>query len=419
MKILLAGALIWAGLPLAASQTPVSNASVNVNSRYPVESVEITGEGEFSLSKRLHDDMQGLVGQLLDPAILEEIASRIRVELHAKAVSHRIARGEQPEHVKVVFEIVRRRLDLDVALGRFLYHSKQGWTGEVTASVLYAANTFAFGILSDNDQRPERNAGVFTRYEHRRLGSDRVRLRLQFESYHQQWNRATLLDLNEHPEVPGIYRTRHNFEPTVSVTLARPLTWTVGLSFQRVAMQFPAARTETSHAVINTLRYHRLWEGADATKHILDAGYNLRAATKVLGTDFAYTRHAWNAGYEFAHGRQSAALTFRAGLIAGRAPLFERFVLGNSHTLRGWNRFDVAPLGGNRFAHQSVDYRYRKVMLFYDTGAVWSRSQEATVRHGAGAGFRLDSVIEGLTIAVAFPLKEGRAEPIFMAGMNF
>ena len=28
------------------------------------------------------------------------------------------------------------------------------------------------------------------------------------------------------------------------------------------------------------------------------------------------------------------------------APLFERFSLGNTYTLRGWNKFDVAPLGG-------------------------------------------------------------------------
>ena len=37
-----------------------------------------------------------------------------------------------------------------------------------------------------------------------------------------------------------------------------------------------------------------------------------------------------------------------AGFITGRAPLFERFVLGNGTTLRGWNKFQLDPLGGSR-----------------------------------------------------------------------
>ncbi|MGH9660733.1 MAG: BamA/TamA family outer membrane protein, partial [Bryobacteraceae bacterium] len=247
------------------------------------------------------------------------------------------------------------------------------------------------------------------------VGSDRVRLRVQTECYLQQWNHATLAALEGQSEVPGIYRTRHNFEPTVAITIARPLTLTAGVSFQRFETQFPAARTESAHAVVNTLRYHRTWEGLDAQRQSVDAGYDLRAATTVLGSDFAYARHTFSAGYETGTRHQSLAVRFAAGRLGGRAPLFERFVLGNSSTLRGWNRLDVAPLGGNRMAHNSVEYRYRVVKLFYDAGAVWSRGQSADTRHGAGIGLRLD----GFTLALAFPIKEGRAEPIFMAGMNF
>ena len=55
----------------------------------------------------------------------------------------------------------------------------------------------------------------------------------------------------------------------------------------------------------------------------------------------------------------------------GRAPLFERFTLGDSRTLRGWSKFDVAPVGGSRVAHGSLEYtlplarrllRYRRSM---------------------------------------------------------
>ena len=61
--------------------------------------------------------------------------------------------------------------------------------------------------------------------------------------------------------------------------------------------------------------------------------------------------------------------------ISGRAPLFERFVLGTSSTLRGWNKFDIDPLGGDRMVHNTLEYRYRMLEVFYDTGAVWNRGQ--------------------------------------------
>ncbi|MGH9660199.1 MAG: hypothetical protein ACRD96_16740, partial [Bryobacteraceae bacterium] len=148
---------------------------VNVNTRYLVESVEVAGEGDFTLSRGVHDDMQRMVGQALDPGLLEELSKRIRIELHAKAVGHRILRGDLPDHVKVVLEIKRRSVEFDVSLPRFLYHSRQGWTGQVEAAIAYGTGSFTFGILSDNDDLPERNAGVLARYEHRSVGSDRVR----------------------------------------------------------------------------------------------------------------------------------------------------------------------------------------------------------------------------------------------------
>ena len=81
----------------------------------------------------------------------------------------------------------------------------------------------------------------------------------------------------------------------------------------------------------------------------------------------------------------------------------------------GWNKFDVDPLGSNRMAHNSLEYRYRYFEVFYDTGAAWNQGRAATVRHSLGVGLRKD----GFALAVAFPVKEGRVEPMFMVGMNY
>jgi outer membrane protein assembly factor BamA len=178
--------------------------------------------------------------------------------------------------------------------------------------------------------------------------------------------------------------------------------------------QFPAAHTEASNAVISTLRYHRRLEGSD-NQHDLDAGYTLRAATKVLGSDFAYASHYWSMRYELKHGKHRLSDDATAGLIGGRAPLYDRFVLGNSYYLRGWNKYDLDPIGGNRMVHNSVEYCYGPFKVFYDTGAVWDGGQPATPRHSLGVGLR-ESVF---SLAVAFPIRAGRADPVFMMGMMY
>jgi hypothetical protein len=417
MKRLWLAGLLWpALLPGGGPQ-----ADVNVNSRYTVEAIIIAGDEHPKISSVLRDEIRSLTGAKLNQSALDELSGRIRKELRVKAVTQKLQRGSQPDSVKVVFELTRRKVNLDVSVPKFVYHSRQGWTGAVEAETAIGPNVFAFGLISDNDELAERYAGLRTRYEHRRLGTDRVRLAFLFESYHQQWNRATLVALGEQSEtagpapVPGVYRTRQNFQPAVTFVLAKPLILTVGTSFERFQTQFPAARTEAANAVVNTLRYHRAVEDSGATKHDLEAGYTLRAATKILSSDFAYARHRWDFQYALQHERHLVLVHFMAGLLSGRAPLFERYFLGNSSTLRGWNKFDLDPLGGNRVAHNTLEYRYRYFEIFYDAGSVWNRGQEATPRHSLGVGLRKD----GFSLAVAFPVKDGRVEPMFMVGMNY
>ena len=80
-----------------------------------------------------------------------------------------------------------------------------------------------------------------------------------------------------------------------------------------------------------------------------------------------------------------------------------------------WNKFDLDPTGGDRVVHNSVEYRYGAFQIFYDSGAVWDHNETAVVRHSAGVGLR-----QGVfSLAVAFPLREGHIDPIFMVGMNY
>lgn len=65
--------------------------------------------------------------------------------------------------------------------------------------------------------------------------------------------------------------------------------------------------------------------------------------------------------------------------------------------------------------HNSVEYRYSAFQIFYDAGAIWDSGQNATARHSLGVGLRHGS----FSLAVAFPVREGKVEPVFMVGMNY
>ena len=425
LACLFAGGLLFAG---------TQDSDLNVNRRYTVDTVIVAGKGwrttvsdqsdrgsgtdranSDRMSSGLRKDLTALVGQKLNPGVLDGFATRLKKEFSAADVSHHILRGDVPDHVLVEFDIRPSRGNIDATLTKFVYDSKQGWSGAGAVGFTVQQNTFLFGLASDGDTLNERFAGVSARYENKHLGTDRVNLRFQFESYHEQWNQNTLNALALNPSLTSAaYRTRQNFQPTAVIVLAKPLTLEIGMGSERFENQFPAAHYEGANALITTLRYHRRLAESDYQQDV-DAGYTLRAATKLLNTDFVYNSHTFGLHYRVGHGKHQVLESVEAGAIGGKAPLADRFVAGNSSYLRGWNKYDIDPIGGNRLIHNSVEYRYGPLQAFYDAGAVWDSGQQAIVRHSLGVGFK-ESIF---SLAIAFPVRSGRVEPILMMGMIY
>ena len=103
------------------------------------------------------------------------------------------------------------------------------------------------------------------------------------------------------------------------------------------------------------------------------------------------------------------------GGITGEAPLFERFSLGDSRTLRGWNKYDIAPAGGDRMFHASLEYRYRMLALFLDSGSVWDTGTNRKVRFSTGFGITPGPVF----FMVGFPLNTDEFRAVFTMGVRF
>lgn len=386
-------------------------AETNVNQRYVIESVSVAGVqvNEAKIPSGLRQRLGALVGARCDVALLDDLATQIRRELHLQAATEKLSRGSQPDRIRVNFDVVAKERQFEVAVPKFLYHSNQGWTGEVDATTHVQANSFRLGAVSNGDDLTERFTGYSARYENSTLESGRLRLAVGLENFHEQWTQSTRGVITPDSGL-DLYRSRRNIAPEATFAVTKDLSLSAGLSLES---------TESENRLLGSRAANAITAGARWVGRGLDIRYTLRAGMHSLGSDYSYTRHGLTARYEMKSGRHTASEEFRTGTIEGAAPLFERFILGSSSTLRGWNRYAVDPLGGTRMAHNSLTWGYQigegTVETFYDSGALWTSGGTPKVRHSVGAGFRQGIFV----LTVAFPVVEGRVTPVFMAGMNY
>jgi hypothetical protein len=274
--------LLWPARVKAGDQKP----ETNVNSRYEVESVEISGIPDSKISKALHDEMQKLVGQKYNQEATDALAKRLRRELRDYSITVKVKRGDKPEHVKVVFEGERTRWKrFEFAVPPVTYHSKEGLSGAIEIPIEFRHNVFTYGLVDSSDELLERNAGFRLRYENRKVGSDAVQLRVNFDSYHQTFNPATEAALAVTPGIPGIYRMREDFAPSLSLIPFRDLKLTVGTSFQRFQTQYPVTHTQTAYAGTADVQFRHRTQSKSGFRNNISASYSLRTATRVLQSE--------------------------------------------------------------------------------------------------------------------------------------
>jgi outer membrane protein assembly factor BamA len=95
-------------------------------------------------------------------------------------------------------------------------------------------------------------------------------------------------------------------------------------------------------------------------------------------------------------------------------PGYERFSLGDSRTLRGWNKYDIAPAGGDRMFHASLEYRYDLLALFLDSGSVWNDGTARQARFSTGVTYQPGP----LFFTLGFPLNTDELRAVFTMGFR-
>jgi outer membrane protein assembly factor BamA len=146
----------------------------------------------------------------------------------------------------------------------------------------------------------------------------------------------------------------------------------------------------------------------------VEGSFGVRAGSRELESDLAYTKYLGEGSYRFDSGRHHIQAAGMAGGITGHPPLFERFTLGDSRTLRGWDKYEIAPAGTDRLIYSSIEYRYTGLALFLDIGSVWDASTERHVRVSTGFGFHAGPAF----LVVGFPLNTDNLSAVVTLGLR-
>jgi outer membrane translocation and assembly module TamA len=172
--------------------------------------------------------------------------------------------------------------------------------------------------------------------------------------------------------------------------------------------------------------------GRNTTENLLDARHGYVAILH-FEKGGGWLRGDWDYRELSAEGRHYTslgnvavlALRARAGAIdpAGsdiaQVPFFKRYFLGGSTNLRGWGRFEVAPLnesglpiGGLSFLNFSTEIRFPLVgklgaVVFLDGGNVWTNPWDLNLndlRYDAGPGLRYNTPIGPVRFDVGYQI---------------
>ncbi len=317
----------------------------NINSRYIVEHADIRGIPDEKLGQGLRDDVRALVGKRLDSGDADRLEDRIERELPDYDVTRRIRRGSEVGHIRLVYEAHKREpppwLRFVPLRSNYVYHSEQGGSAFLDLNMGHRNVQFTpFGVIDNADDLVEEYSGWGLRFEARRLGTRRLGASFEWSRFDQDWRGATQNAFALRPDLPSLYQTRSTVTPLVKFAFTPDLSVAAGVSISELTPLLPDTESRMANVAVASLDFDRQWRDGDDARHRVVGSFGIRAASSELESDLSYRRYLGEGTYRFAFGRHQVQATGMAGGITGDAPLFERFTLGDSKTLRGWDKYE-------------------------------------------------------------------------------
>jgi hypothetical protein len=391
----------------------------NVNARYIVDEVEIRGIDEARLDRTLRDDIHALVGKPLDSEEAERLLTRLKDALPDYTVLRRTARGSQPGRIKLIYDLIRpesaRWLRFEPVDANALFHSDQGWG----ANLVLGLGGDDFRVtpiipIDNGDDLIEEYSGFGLRFESRKVGTERLGVFFEWSTYDQEWRDVTLAALALRPDIPGAYRNRMSVTPLVKFAFTPQVSVGGGVAITELDSLVEPGPSRMANSGIGFVRFHNQWRADSGMRQRLDASFTARAGTSSLQSDLVYQRYFLRADYAIGSARQQLIVSAMGGAIDGDAPMFERFALGDSKTLRGWDKWAITPVGGDRMFSTTLEYRYRMVGMFLDSGSAWDTGAARQLRFSTGVSFNPGPAF----FTLGFPLNTDEFRAVFTMGIR-
>jgi outer membrane translocation and assembly module TamA len=166
---------------------------------------------------------------------------------------------------------------------------------------------------------------------------------------------------------------------------------------------------------------------------------HVEQAGRAFKGDYDFVETMFEGRYYAALGQRAVlAVRARGGSIGAphgdnlKVPFCRRYWLGGASSLRGWGRFDVAPLysgipiGGHTMLESSAElrapvWRNLSAVLFVDAGNVWNNAWDLNLndlRYDVGPGLRYNTPVGPFRVDLGYQLNpipgllvNGKPEP--------
>jgi outer membrane protein assembly factor BamA len=405
----------------------------NINAKYIVESVDLKGTEKSKLSEGLWTDMQKMVGHPVDDTAADQFRERMETELKTAHIRRSVARGSDPQHVRILYDVPGKN---SVGFsGSGGYHSRQKFSGRANfAYTFYDFVGVRVDAFNDASTLMERYAGykygAWTEYK-------RVRFNAEYSSFRAQWSPRTLQAASAAGTSADLYRLRDTIDPSAKITISPAFHITLGVTASQLQIQVPMSHYESIRTANGNADYNFYLSSSE--KHRLSGSYDIRVAGDTLGGSASFTRHVFDQNYEWKLKKPAPGTSFtpdgheidfnlQLGRITGTAPMFERFSLGDTSRLVGFNKYDISPLGSNRMAYGAVTYTNRYISTFFESGSLWNDGQSRVLHNSIGGNLLLGNILHApaamriiLNAArpgIGIPLQKNNVHPIFTLGGN-